>query len=281
MPSRPQVFTCYCESCKETGPLSCDGEPLGVVFPISQRIPHLSRVKAERNAHRESLPAQPIHSSTTAEIMTAALVDSIVDETPSSKSRLWMSRDDYQDNNNVSGMANTVSGNVVDEMAEIFGRLAMEPLIDSLTGSMEKISLFPPPGVNSASSNHTRSSITRPSTSTRREAKRERNTYTKKAHLILDHVEHGALSCLEALAYVGSSAELVPVESEIALLRRSFDSVTRRVSSIDARKETLRQLLSQVDLKVQELETTYPAITVGPVVYDTSMSICPLVEFTF
>ena len=77
MPSWPQVFTCYCESCKETAPLSCDGKPLSVVFPISQRIPHLARVKAECNAHRESLPAQPIPSST-AEIMTAALIDSIV-----------------------------------------------------------------------------------------------------------------------------------------------------------------------------------------------------------
>jgi hypothetical protein len=68
-------------------------------------------------------------------------------------------------------MANTISGNVVDEMAETFSRLAMEPLIDDLTDSMEKVSLSPPPGVNSASPNHTRSSITRSSTSTRQEAK--------------------------------------------------------------------------------------------------------------
>lgn len=205
--------------------------------------------------------------------MTGALVDSIVDETMSSKSRLWMSRDEYQDNNDVSGMANTISGNVVDEIANAFGRLAMEPLIDDLTDSMEIFSLSPPRGVNSASPNQTRSSRTTSSTSTRRQAKRERNTYTKKAHLILDHVEHGAVSCLETLARVGSSAELVSVKSEIALLRRSFDSVTRRVSSVDARKETLCQLLSQVDLKVQELETIYPAITVGPVIYDTGMFI--------
>jgi hypothetical protein len=273
MPSRPQVFTCYCESCKETGPLSRDGEPLGVVLSISQRIPHLARVKAERNARNESLPAQPVHPSRTAEIMTAALVDSIFDETVSSKSRLWMSRNKYQDNNDDSGMENTISSTMVDEMAETFSRLAMEPLIDDLTDSIEKISLSSPPGMNSASPSHTRSLITRSSTSTRQEAKRERNTYTKKAHLILDHVEHGLLSCLEALARVGSSAELVPIESEIALLRRSFNSVTRRVSSVNARKEYLRQLLSQVDLKVQELETMFPAITVGPVVYDTSMFI--------
>jgi hypothetical protein len=271
MPSRIQVFTCYCESCKETGPLSCDGEPLGVVFPVSQRIPHLARVKAERNARRESLPAQPVHSSTTAEIMTGALVDSIIDETVSSKSRLWMSRDEYQDNNDVSGMANTISGNVVDEMADAFGRLTMEPLIDDLTDSMEKISLSPPCDVNSASPNHTPSSRT--STSTNREGKRERNKYTKKAHLILDHVEHGAVSCLETLARVGSSAELVSVESELSLLRRSFDNVTRKVSSVDARKKTVGHLLSQVELKVQELETMYPASIVGPVVYDTSMFI--------
>ena len=53
------------------------------------------------------------------------------------------------------------------------------------------------------------------------------------------------------------------------------------MSSVDARKETLHQLLSQIDLKMQELEIMYPAITVGPVIYDTSRFICPLIEFKF
>jgi len=103
MPSRTRVFTCFCETCKEAGPLGCDSEPLGVVFPISQRISHLARIKAERNARSESLPMRSVHS--TAEITTAALVDSMIDDIPSSNSqlnRLWTSRDDYQDKAYVS-----------------------------------------------------------------------------------------------------------------------------------------------------------------------------------
>lgn len=138
MPSRAQVFTCYCESCKETGPPGRDGEPLGVVFPISQRISHLARVKAERNARRESLPTRPVASSITADITTAALVDSMIDEIPSSKSqlsRLWSSRDDYQDKTYVSEISNTISGDILDAMAESFGRLAVEPSINDLIAS--------------------------------------------------------------------------------------------------------------------------------------------------
>jgi hypothetical protein len=68
------------------------GEPLGVVFPISQRISHLARVKAERNGSSESHPMPPVHS--TAEITTAALVDAMIDEVPSYSQldRLWTSR---------------------------------------------------------------------------------------------------------------------------------------------------------------------------------------------
>lgn len=271
MPSRPRVFTCYCESCKEDGPLGLDGEPLGLVFPISQRISHLARVKAERSARRESVPTRPVHSSTTAEITAAALVDSMI-EIPNSKpqsSRLWASRDDYQDRTYGSEIFNTISGDVLDAMAESFARLAVDPSINDLVGPMEGLSVFPAPGVNSViplPPPNGGSSTTRPS---RRETKRERSAYTKKAHLVLNHVERGARSCLTALSNVKSNAELVLTERDITLLRHSFDTVTRKVPSVDARKQTLGRLLSQVDLTFQELQAAFPAIAVGPIVYDT------------
>ena len=236
MPSRTQVFTCYCESCKEAGPLGCDGEPLGVVFPISQRTSHLARIKAERDIRKESLPTYPVHSSTQAEITTTALVDSMT-ELSSSKSevsRFWASRNDYQDHHYVSESANTISASIIDTIAEGFGRLALEPSINDLIGPVEQISLTP--GINS-STPHPLSNFSPPtpksSTSTRRETKRERNAYTKKAHLTLNHVENSAHSCLKALAHVKSNAELVPIEGEIALLRQAFDGVTREVPSVD------------------------------------------------
>ena len=275
MPSRAGVFTCFCETCKETGPLGRDGEPLGVVFRLSQRISHLVRVKAEHNSRSESLPMPPVHS--TAEITTAALVDSMIDEIPSFNSsldRLWTSRDDYQDKAYVSDISNTISGEVLDAMAESFGRLAIEPSIKDLIGPMEGLSVCP--GVNPVSllpCSNGGSSTTRSPNSTRRETKRERSAYTKKAHLALSHVERGAHSCLAALSNVKSNPELVPIKREIALLRHSFDSVTRKVPSVDVRKRTLGGLLSQVDLMFQELQAAYPANAVGPIVYDTGMSI--------
>jgi hypothetical protein len=151
MPSRAQVFTCYCESCREAGPLGRDGEPLGVVFPISQRISHLARIKAERDARCGSLPTRPVYTYTTAEITTAALIDSMIDETPGSTSqlsRLWTSRDDYQDKTCVSEISNTISGDVLDAMAESFGRLAVNPSINDIIGPMEGLSVCPAPGVS-------------------------------------------------------------------------------------------------------------------------------------
>ena len=60
-------------------------------------------------------------------------------------------------------------------------------------------------------------------------------------------------------------------ESDVVILQQAFNSVTRRVPSVDARKENLSPLLSQIDRRVQELRTTHPTTIDGPVIYDTSM----------
>ena len=86
-------------------------------------------------------------------------------------------------------------------------------------------------------------------------------------------MERGAHSCLTALSNVESNPELGPIKRDIALLRHSFDSIMRKVPSVDARKQTLGGLLSQVDLMFQGLQVAYPASAVGPIVYDTGMSI--------
>ena len=279
MPSRAQVFACFCESCKETGPLGHDGEPLGVVFPVSHRMAHLTRVKADRNARSKSICTQPIHSATAAEVTMAALVDTMIDEIPSSNShlnRLWTSRDDYQDKAYGTEVSSTISSDVIHTMAESFSRLAVEPSINNIIGPMERLSVRPTPGVSPLPcSSGGSSTTTRSSNLTRRETKRERSAYTKKAHLVLSHVERGVHSCLTALSNVESNVELVPIERDIALLQHSFNSVTRKVPSIDARKQTLDLSLSQVDVLFQKLQARYPAVAVGPIVYDTCMSIRP------
>ena len=103
-----------------------------------------------------------------------------------------------------------------------------------------------------------------------RQIKQEYNLYTKRAHCTLNHVECHAKSCLENLAHVTSNAQLTTTESEVVLLWQTFDGVTRQVPSVDMRRATLSQLLSQIDTRVQELRADYPIID-GPLVYDTSM----------
>jgi hypothetical protein len=49
--------------------------------------------------------------------------------------------DDYQDKAYVSEIPNTISGEVLDAMAESFGRLATEPSINDLIGPMEGLSV--------------------------------------------------------------------------------------------------------------------------------------------
>ena len=126
-------------------------------------------------------------------------------------------------------------GEVLGAMAESFGRLAIELSISNLIGPMEGLSVCS--GVNPVSPlpcSNGSSSTTESSNPTCRETKRERSAYTKKAHLVLSHVERGAHSCLTALSNVQSNSELMPIEWEIALLRHSFDSLTRKVPSVDA-----------------------------------------------
>lgn len=56
MPKRKLSYVCFCSSCQATGPLGVDGEPLGLIMPMSKCIPHLGHVKAEREELKDSLP---------------------------------------------------------------------------------------------------------------------------------------------------------------------------------------------------------------------------------
>jgi len=266
---REQFFLCFCESCRDTGPLGHDGEPLGVRFPISQRISHLARVKAEREACRDPPSTHHEHSPPLTELTTNIFAHALTDDGPSlnsQPSRLWTSRNEFQSNNRVPSRG--ISETTVGVIAESIGRLAVETSVDGGTSATEQLSISMEPDVVSLP--YIGLSATKLPLSERRQIKQEHNPYTKRAHRTLDHVERRAESCLENLAHVTSNAQLTAIESEVVLLRQTFDGVTRRVPSVDMRRATLSQLLSQIDTRVQELRADYPIIIDGPLVYDTS-----------
>jgi len=263
MPKRDQTFRCFCELCR-AGPLGPDGEPLGVVLPVSQRVAHLARVKAEHQTLVVSSSPPP------ADLDAAVFAQALIDTGPhlnSHASRLWTSRNDYQHMEILSSGSPNISEGNIGSILESFERMANGASISHLVDQTDTFSDVPSLLQPASSSAPNVSSSTN-----RRENKRERNNHTKKAHRTLDHVERGTKSCLEGLTHVKSNTKVKQLEVEVALLRETFEGVTRRVPSVDKRRATIQQLLLEVDAKVQELQENYPSPTYGPFEYDTSVS---------
>ena len=82
MPKREQTFRCFCESCR-AGPRGLDGKPLGVVFPVSQRVSHLAHVKAEREALLAPSPTiPPLSVDLNASVFAHAIIDNLLTVRP-------------------------------------------------------------------------------------------------------------------------------------------------------------------------------------------------------
>jgi len=135
MPKREQFYQCFCESCREAG-------PLGVTIPKSQRIPHLTRVKAEREASGAPLQAHCDHSVLSTELATDIFAHVLTDSGPnlnSQPSRLWTSQNEFQSNNCVP--SNPISEGTGDVITETIGRLVVETSIDDIASATEQLSI--------------------------------------------------------------------------------------------------------------------------------------------
>ena len=108
-----------------------------------------------------------------------------------------------------------------------------------------------------------------PSRFVARTEKREKNHLTMKAHAAFDVVERRAKEILIRLAKVDNSAGVQAVEEDIAVIRPAFESVKRRVATIDSRREKISQLFTQIDGYLPELHARYPPAIDGPLVYST------------
>jgi len=266
MPKREQTFRCFCESC-QAGPRGLDGEPLGVVFPVSQRVSHLARVKAEHEALLAPSPTtSPLSVDPSASVFAHAIID---DGRPlnSQANRLWSSRSDYQKSGSLSSSPPDISEDCVGAIVECIERLTLSTSLTDVVDQTERMADIEPTS-SLPSAGPSASEV--PLSAGRREKKRERNHYTRKAHCTLDHVERGINSCLDRLILVNSNTELKVLESEFALLRQAFEGVTRRVPSVDARRAAIRQILLEVETKMQGVQASYPSISDGPLIYDTS-----------
>jgi hypothetical protein len=102
-----------------------------------------------------------------------------------------------------------------------------------------------------------------------RTEKREKNHLTKKAHAAFDVVERRANEILNQLATVDSIAGVQAVEEDVAVIRSTFESVKRRVTTIDIRREKISRLFTQIDACLPELRARYPPCIDGPLVYST------------
>ena len=113
-------------------------------------------------------------------------------------------------------------------------------------------------------------SIPFPSRYAARTEKREKNHLTKKAHTTFNVVERRANEILNHLAMVDNSAGVQVIEENIAVIRLAFESVKRRVPTIDSRREKISRLFTQIDGYLPELCAQCPP-SIEPLVHPTGM----------
>ena len=102
-----------------------------------------------------------------------------------------------------------------------------------------------------------------------RTEKCEKSHLTTKAHSTFDVVERRANEILNRVAKINNSAGVQALEEDIAVIRPAFESVKRRVGSIDSRREKISRLLTQIDGDLLELRGLYPPSVDGHFVYST------------
>jgi hypothetical protein len=108
-----------------------------------------------------------------------------------------------------------------------------------------------------------------PSRYAARTEKREKNHLTRKAHSTFNVVERRANEILNRLAKINNSAGVQALEEDVTVIRPAFESVKRRVASIDSRREKISRLFTQIDGNLHELRAQYPPSIDGPLVYST------------
>lgn len=104
---------------------------------------------------------------------------------------------------------------------------------------------------------------------TARTEKREKNHLTRKAHSTFNVVERRANEILNRLAIINNSAGVQAVEEDLAVIRPAFESVKRRVATINCRREKISRLFTQIDGYWPEIRARYPPSIDGPLVYST------------
>ena len=90
-------------------------------------------------------------------------------------------------------------------------------------------------------------SIPFPSRFATRTEKREKNHLTKKAHATFDVVERRANEILSQLPTIDNSFGIQAVEEDIAVICSALESVKRRITTIDIRREKISRLFTQID----------------------------------
>lgn len=281
MPRRPvQYFVCKCiEECMLVSEKGPDGEPLGISMPISQRTAHLNRVKAEaadrRNAEQASQEA--IASELASELAIMTLLDDgpNLDRQPD---RLWSSRDDFQCKTSQSPIVNhepntsTSVDAIIDGLQRL--QIGFDPTLLPFTSSPD----IPPLGSGGVTADDTERMTPRPAPQPKRAADRK----IAKAHRALDTVEQRVQICLSHFDDSNSQQTLSVstfLESELLQIQTTFDNVTISDHSINVRKATLRNSLSELRSRVVNLRQIYHLDSDKPLQFNSGQCSVPRTDF--
>jgi len=263
MPARNE-FHCCCAECVSLYGFDSNGQPIGKVFPASERIAHTHRVQAEAAAKLAEEREATTHTAA-----ATVFAHTLADNGPNinaQPSRLWVSRSEYQGSAAFQTNSNEIPISAIIDGVRTLQALSPSTNVSGLLNRFQELAISP----DRVQGDH-RSPI--PTHSSKSAQKKERNRATKKAHDILEGLEKRCQQYIDRVEQAGMNItrdDIGYIEAQVTSLYKGLENVKRNTESVMLRKNAVEKSLSGLHALIDRLRLQHPPMNNDPILYDTS-----------
>ena len=286
MPARSATFRCLCSRCCEVDEEGVAHNPSGKLISVAHKVAHLQRVQSrlgisseQRQQAVETLAREEMERNISREAADSlgarVFALTLTDEGPdlsSQASKLWTSREDFQQNVNAPPPTDVIAPSLND-LAESFTRLAINSTPSHPIPPTDDIDGLPPsPPSHQSSKSSTSSGVPRTT------SKREKDRRTVNAHSILANIESRMRVIPIQIASPTSISSLRKIRTELSTLKTALENITYRASSVVERKKGLMVQVDQLFANIEVKEGIMDGKSDEPVSYECGRYIHLVIE---
>ena len=260
--------------------------PSGKLISVAHKVAHLQRVQSrlgisseQRQQAVETLAREEMERNISREAADSlgarVFALTLTDEGPdlsSQASKLWTSREDFQQNVNVPPPTDVIAPSLND-LAESFTRLAINSTPSHPIPPTDDIDGLPPsPPSHQSSKSSTSSGVPRTT------SKREKDRRTVNAHSILANIESRMRVIPIQIASPTSISSLRKIRTELSTLKTALENITYHASSVVERKKGLMVQVDQLFANIEVKEGITDGKSDEPVSYECGRYIHLVIE---